>query len=88
MEVGLRDAIKASISCWSDGCVSHSKNDLNKFKTQALQLSVFAKTGKKINFVNQKITSTKDVEKIVSKLEDVLILDVRHLNGRFIVLTL
>lgn len=75
VNITIVDMDKVEQRNFSVGTQPYSKNDLNKFKTQALQMLVYSKTGKKINIINKEITSTKDVKEILKPLKNVLVLD-------------
>lgn len=75
VNITIVDMDKVEQRNFSAGTQPYSKNDLNKFKTQALQILVYSKTGKKINIINKEITSTKDVKEILQSFKNVLVLD-------------
>lgn len=78
VDIIVVDMDKVEMRNYSAGTQPYNKNHLNKFKTQALQMEVFARTGKKITFHNLEIKSKKDVEAIikgVKKEGGILIVD-------------
>lgn len=61
---------------YSAGTQAYTKNYLNKYKTQSMQLIIYSHTGKRIQTINKKIESKDDILNILNVVgENTIILD-------------
>jgi len=69
VEVFIVDYDKVEQRNYTAGTQPYTKNDLNKFKVQALQLIAYNQSGNRIKFFNQKINSQKDITDLIQKTQ-------------------
>jgi hypothetical protein len=69
------DFDKVELRNYDAGTQPYSKTDLNRPKVQAIQRVISSLKNKKINGVNRRISSVKDIQEIVKDKDNSLIID-------------